>query len=180
MPIDTLRKNFMTSSYYGGQTLNSMQVLMMEGEERIRINYYIPNFLMVGWIFKNKKGGGWNLKNLASLSLLKNLLCIGYKSEIGLREFYSVNVIKLILNNERNIWEACWVVIPTISSFGTPKVATPTILAFSLLLSMLGFLFALDTYALSICINLPRNHASYFSQKACLETNIKSLGQSRY
>lgn len=179
MPIDTLRKNFMTSSYYGGQTLNSMQILTMEGEERFKINYYIPNFFMVGWIFKNKKGGGWNLKNSASLKVFK-ILCIGYKSEIGLCEFYSVNVIKFILNNERNIWEACWVVIPTISSFGTPKVATPMILPFSLLLSMLAFLFALDTCAISICINLPRNHASYFSQKACLETNIKSLGQSRY
>jgi hypothetical protein len=48
MPIDTLRKNFMTFSYYGGQTFNPKQVLTMEGEERFRIKYYIPNFLMVG------------------------------------------------------------------------------------------------------------------------------------
>jgi hypothetical protein len=46
MPIDTLRRNFMTFSYYGGQNFNSMQVLTMEGEERLRINYYILKFLM--------------------------------------------------------------------------------------------------------------------------------------
>jgi hypothetical protein len=69
MPIDTLRKNFMTFSYYGGQTFNPKQVLTMEGEERFRIKYYIPNFLMVGWILKNKKGGGWNLKNSTSLKV---------------------------------------------------------------------------------------------------------------
>jgi hypothetical protein len=60
----------MTSSYYGGQTLNSMQVLMVEGEERFRINYYIPKFLMADWVFIVKKGGGWNFKISASLKSL--------------------------------------------------------------------------------------------------------------
>jgi hypothetical protein len=60
-----------------------MQVLTMEGEERLRINYYILKFLMASWYFKVQKGGGWNLKNLASLKVFKKTF-IALATKVGL------------------------------------------------------------------------------------------------